>query len=183
MRLGKVICVTDPDMAAARDAAVLASADGGRQAHGPALPLRRGALYQRLGAFPAPPAGEVVPQGTVARGTERGLFDDVVGTGFVALTTEDPASVFGEKERALLEDLGTRIVRITEPGATGGHTSDDLVDVDGVYVPYLRRAGARCLLVRPDYHVFGAARSSGEVARLVSELCGQLLLTGRQVAR
>lgn len=175
VQLGKVICVTDPDRAAARDAAMLASPDGGRRSHGPALPLRGGALYRRLGGSPAPPAGEVIPQGTVARGAEEGLFDEVVGRGWVALTAEDPATVFGEGDRALLDALEARIVRIVASGAADASAA--LVDVDDVYVPYLRRAGARCLLIRPDHHVFGAARSSGEVGRLLADLRRRLLLT------
>jgi flavoprotein hydroxylase len=163
--LGKVICVTDPEEAARRDASMLANADAVHRPHGPALPLRHGLLHRRLGAFAAAPAGEVIPQGTVVRGAERGLFDDVIGTGFVVLTTDDPAEVFGQAELDVLAALGAHLVRVGE---------GFVEDVDGVYRPHL----ARCLIVRPDYHVFGAARTSGEAAKLVAALAAGLGMTG-----
>jgi flavoprotein hydroxylase len=161
--LGKVICVTDRGEAALRDASMLANADGTHRPHAPALPLRHGLLHRRLGAFAAAPAGEVIIQGTVARGGEHGLFDDVIGTGFVVLTTDDPAEVFDRAALDVLSALDAHLVRVGD------------VDVDGLYRTYL--GSARCVIVRPDYHVFGAGRTSGEAAKLVTALAAGLKLT------
>ncbi|MGW3966514.1 bifunctional 3-(3-hydroxy-phenyl)propionate/3-hydroxycinnamic acid hydroxylase MhpA [Amycolatopsis sp. NPDC005003] len=138
VQLGRVICVTDPAAAAERDATVLANRRGkpaGRPE--PAKPLTGGLLHE------SPGAGVVVPQGRVSLAGTTGLFDDVIGRGFVLLTTEDaPAEV--------LADLGTHVVRL-----------DDAVDTDNVYRPFLARFGAASMLVRPDYHVFGTAGPGG----------------------
>ncbi|QKV76525.1 bifunctional 3-(3-hydroxy-phenyl)propionate/3-hydroxycinnamic acid hydroxylase [Amycolatopsis sp. Hca4] len=138
VQLGRVICVTDPAAAAERDATVLANRRGkpaGRPE--PAKPLTGGLLHE------SPGAGVVVPQGRVCLGGTTGLFDDVVGRGFVLLTTEDVRSEF-------LSGLGTHVVRLA-----------DGVDVDDVYRPFLARFGAASVLVRPDYHVFGTAGPGG----------------------
>ncbi len=138
VQLGRVICVTDPAAAAERDATVLANRRGkpaGRPE--PAKPLSGGLLHE------SPGAGVVVPQGRVRVGEATGLFDDVVGRGFVLLTTEACGSEF-------LASLGAHVVRL-----------DATVDVDDVYRPFLARFGAASVLVRPDYHVFGTAGPGG----------------------
>ncbi|WP_410606925.1 bifunctional 3-(3-hydroxy-phenyl)propionate/3-hydroxycinnamic acid hydroxylase [Amycolatopsis sp. lyj-109] len=138
VQLGRVICVTDPAAAAERDATVLANRRGkplGRPE--PAKPLTGGLLHE------SPGAGVVVPQGRVRVGGTTGLFDGVVGRGFVLLTTEPGGSAF-------LASLGTHVVRLSEG-----------VDVDDVYRPFLARYGATSVLVRPDYHVFGTAGPGG----------------------
>jgi flavoprotein hydroxylase len=150
VQLGRVICVTDPAAAAERDATVLANRrdkPAGRPE--PAKPLSGGLLHE------SPGAGVVVPQGRVRVGETTGLFDDVVGRGFVLLTTEPGGSEF-------LAELGTHVVRL-----------DETVDVDDVYRPFLARFGAASVLVRPDYHVFGTAGPGG-LDTLVDDLRDRL---------
>jgi flavoprotein hydroxylase len=175
VQLGRVICVTDPVAAAERDATVLAGRRGRPTARPePAKPLSGGLLHRRPGTDEAePPAGAVVPQGRVSRPGVSGLFDDVVGRGFVLLTTDDPRTALDGDRLAFLGDLGTHVVRLLPPGAEPG-TADDGTDVDEVYRPYLARFGATSLLVRPDYHVFGAASGPGGAAALVDDLRDQL---------
>src|SRR5207248_7090626 len=133
VQLGRVICVTDPAAAAERDATVLANRRGKPPTRPePAKPLTGGLLHS------SPGAGAVVPQGRVRLGGDTGLFDDVVGRGFVLLTTEEP------DELPFLGELDAHVVRL-----------DDGVDVDDVYLPFLAQYQATSLLVRPDYHVFG----------------------------
>nr|AXL05588.1 3-(3-hydroxyphenyl)propionate hydroxylase [uncultured bacterium] len=153
VQLGRVICVTDPLAAAERDVTVLANRRGrppGRPE--PASPLTAGLLRSE------PPAGEVVPQGRVCWQGVTGLFDDVVGRGFVLLTTDSVA--LSEDQVGFLRELGAHVVRLGE-----------VSDVDDVYRPYLARFGATALLVRPDYHVFGAAT---DAAVLIDDLRAQV---------
>ncbi|WP_433227783.1 bifunctional 3-(3-hydroxy-phenyl)propionate/3-hydroxycinnamic acid hydroxylase [Actinomadura formosensis] len=175
VQLGRVICVTDPVAAAERDATVLAGRRGRPPTRPePAKPLSGGLLHRRPGAREAePPAGAVIPQGRVSRQGVSGLFDDVVGRGFVLLTTEDPRTALGGDRLAFLSELGTRVVRLLPPGAEPG-TAHDVVDVDEVYRPYLARFGATSLLVRPDYHVFGAAGGADGAELLVDDLRDRL---------
>nr|AXL06606.1 3-(3-hydroxyphenyl)propionate hydroxylase [uncultured bacterium]AXL06751.1 3-(3-hydroxyphenyl)propionate hydroxylase [uncultured bacterium] len=162
VQLGRVICVTDPAAAAERDATVLANRRGKPPTRPePAKPLTTGLLRAH-----DPAAGAVVPQGRVDRHGRTGLFDDVVGRGFVLLTTDDPHTTLDEDRLAFLTELDTRVVRLLPPGST----EDGVVDIDDVYRPYLARFGATSLLVRPDYHVYGAANDPGGAKELVDDL-------------
>ncbi|MFJ4326874.1 bifunctional 3-(3-hydroxy-phenyl)propionate/3-hydroxycinnamic acid hydroxylase [Streptomyces tricolor] len=169
VKLGRVICVTDPAAAADRDAAILANG-GGRAQQGPppAEPLTKGLL--RPAGDGCGGAGEVMIAGMVEADGVRGRLDQLVGAGFVLLTTEDPAQL-GEPRRAFLSGLGTRVVRLSPPGAPAG--PGEVRDVDGVYHAYLGRLGATSVLVRPDHHVFGTA-GPGDTPALVDELRAQV---------
>ncbi len=180
VQLGRLICVTDPVAAAERDATVLANRRG-RAPSGPepAKPLPCGLLHR--GPAATAPAGAVVPQGRVGRGGPAGLFDDVVGRGFVLLTTEEPGAVLDAERLAFLDELEAHVVRLLPPGAGAGHAPDatvpgavEVVDTDDVYRPYLARCAATALLVRPDYHVFGAASGPDGVRELIDDLRDQL---------
>ncbi|MGP3688938.1 bifunctional 3-(3-hydroxy-phenyl)propionate/3-hydroxycinnamic acid hydroxylase MhpA [Streptomyces sp. IBSNAI002] len=178
VQLGRMICVTDPAAAAERDATVLANRRGrpaGRPE--PAKPLAAGLLQRAAGAGPAgAPAGAVVPQGRVDGPGGSGLFDEVVGRGFVLLTTDDPHTVLDAERLAFLAGLGAHVVRLLPagqaPDGAGGVVG--VVDTDEVYGPYLARYGATSLLVRPDYHVFGAASGPDGTAALVDDLRDRL---------
>ncbi|WP_030293823.1 bifunctional 3-(3-hydroxy-phenyl)propionate/3-hydroxycinnamic acid hydroxylase [Streptomyces katrae] len=179
VQLGRVICVTDPAAAAERDATVLANRRGkpaGRPE--PAKALSGGLLHRRPGAGAVEaPAGAVVPQGRVARQGPVGLFDDVVGRGFVLLTTDDPHTVLDEERLSFLAGLGAHVVRLLPPGRASdehGPAVVGVVDTDEVYGPYLTRFGATSLLVRPDHHVFGAASGPAGTEALVDDLRDQL---------
>ncbi len=151
VQLGRVICVTDPAAAAERDATVLANRRGKPPTRPePAKALSCGLLQ--------PGAGAVIPQGRVSLNGDIGLFDDVVGRGFVLLTTEELTL-----DLSFLAELGAHVVRL-----------DDGVDVDQVYLPYLAQYQATSLLVRPDYHVFGTARGLRGLEALVDDLRDRL---------
>ncbi|MFF8632013.1 bifunctional 3-(3-hydroxy-phenyl)propionate/3-hydroxycinnamic acid hydroxylase MhpA [Streptomyces werraensis] len=180
VQLGRVICVTDPAAAAERDATVLAGRRGrtGPRAPDAAKPLSAGLLRAPSGA-PRAPAGEVVPQWRVSTADGTGLFDAVVGGGFVLLTTDDPRPALGEDRWSFLAALDTRVVRLSPPGTVlpPEDTEPDLTDVidtDSFYRAYLAEHDASALLVRPDYHVFGAARGTEDTAALVDGLRDRL---------
>lgn len=114
----------------------------------------------------------------MARGGRTGLFDDIVGTGFTLLCTEDPQLLLDPADLAFLDALGTRPVRVlpagTAPEKAGEH---DVVDIDDVYLPYLAEAAAGTatgMLVRPDFYLFGTTRDRDDLAALVEDLRGRL---------
>ncbi|MGV9271176.1 bifunctional 3-(3-hydroxy-phenyl)propionate/3-hydroxycinnamic acid hydroxylase MhpA [Kitasatospora sp. NPDC003701] len=188
VQLGRVICVTDRAAAAERDATVLANRRGrGPTRPEPARPLAGGLLYRGGADGPARPAGEVMPQGRVAGPGGSGPFDEVVGRGFVLLLAAGADAGPGAERLSFLAGLGAHVVRLLPggPGPDGSgaagpeRAADDtggvgVVDVDGVYGAYLARYGASALLVRPDYHVFGAAEGPEGAAALVDELRARL---------
>jgi flavoprotein hydroxylase len=173
VQLGRVICVTDPVAAGERDATVLANRRGqppGTAA--PATPLSTGLLRGSDAV-----AGTVIPQARVCRSGRTGLFDDVVGRGFVLLAAIDPRSALPESRLAFLAELGTHLVRLLPAGSAAA--DDAVIDVEDVYLPLLARHGASALLVRPDYHVFGAAAEPGELTALVDDLRERLGIEAR----
>ncbi|MEV0531634.1 bifunctional 3-(3-hydroxy-phenyl)propionate/3-hydroxycinnamic acid hydroxylase [Kitasatospora sp. NPDC050463] len=182
VQLGRVICVTDPAAAAERDATVLANRRGrGPTRPEPAKPLTEGLLYRGDADEPARPAGEVVPQGAVDGPGGSGPFDEVVGRGFVLLLAAGADAGLGAERLSFLAGLEAFVVRLL-PGGQGSAGSGaahapgvvEVVDADGVYGAYLARYGASALLVRPDYHVFGAAEGPEGAAALVDDLRDRL---------
>ncbi|WP_431913426.1 bifunctional 3-(3-hydroxy-phenyl)propionate/3-hydroxycinnamic acid hydroxylase [Micromonospora carbonacea] len=163
VKLGRVICVTDPAAAADRDAAILANARPGPATPEPAKPLTEG-LLSGLPQALAAARGAVVPQGRVRLRGRTGLFDDVVGRGFVLLTAGGPA-------------VPCTVETPAGPGpdVTVAHLAAGAVeDVDGLYLPYLAGLGATAVLVRPDHHVFGAVADPAQVPALLADLGRQL---------
>ena len=178
--LGKVICQADSSAAADRDAAMIAAKERGIEASGPKsvfYPLTKGLLQLGKRDRPKPPAGTLMPQGHVACGAALGLFDDVVGHGFVIMTTGDPRTVLDEGQRTFLNEMGVHLVGLTLGSqGTGRYPGFVIVaDTDDVYIPYLTRYRANLLVQRPDFYVFGAARDKDEATALVDDLRCQML--------
>ncbi|WP_175411728.1 bifunctional 3-(3-hydroxy-phenyl)propionate/3-hydroxycinnamic acid hydroxylase [Streptomyces sp. TRM64462] len=173
VNLGRVICQDDPVAAAERDATMLAARERGVGAGAPRAaiqPLKDGLLHRRAaGRPPRRPSGDLTPQGRVSRGGVTGLFDEVVGLGFVLLTADDPAELLDAADRAFLARLGTHVVQVL-PAGSRASAPHQVVDVDGVYEAYLAECRTRTLLVRPDFYVYGAAADREELALVLTGL-------------
>ena len=97
-----------------------------------------------------------------------GWFDDVVGTGFVLLTTEPLGRILDEGTQDLLERYRIRLVRLV--GADEPASGAEVADVDGVLGRALSGAGVVAALVRPDFYFFGGARDRHEAGALTGRL-------------
>ncbi|WP_248783937.1 bifunctional 3-(3-hydroxy-phenyl)propionate/3-hydroxycinnamic acid hydroxylase [Actinoalloteichus caeruleus] len=177
--MGRILCETDPAAAAGRDAYLLGAQRRGRPVQGPhqglADSLRDGFLHRNDSGVVISPAGELVPQGTVARAAERGPFDTVVGTGFVLLLVNRPEEVLDHEDIEFLHDLGVHIVQVLPAGTPADQAGQDaVVDVDAVYLSYLAETAAAAALVRPDFYLFGSVGAADGVSRLVRDLRRQL---------
>lgn len=158
VELGKVVCVSDSAAAAARDAALLS----GDVPPPPPFPTLAGSLFYTDGGAPGHLAGQLGPQGRVTLGGVTGRFDDVVGRSWCFLTFEQAvADGIGLGHRSLLDRLGARIVRFSP---------DMVVDAEGVYRKYFQDHGIVGLVLRPDFYVFGVARSANELWPLLKAL-------------
>ncbi|MGY1813980.1 bifunctional 3-(3-hydroxy-phenyl)propionate/3-hydroxycinnamic acid hydroxylase [Blastococcus sp. SYSU D00820] len=109
-------------------------------------PVGDGSIVGRM--VPQPVVGDTV--GRMAR------LDELTGNGFVLLGADvDPATLLTAAERARWDALGARYVAVRPQDAyTQG--PDELVDLDEVLLPWLRRHGARAVAVRPDKFVAAA---------------------------
>jgi flavoprotein hydroxylase len=159
MDLGKVICVPDPAEAAARDATMIAAATDGYVPPQPPPPgLGAGVVLEG-----DPRAGQLFPQGRVRCGGTTGLFDDVVGNGWVLLSASvDPAAHLDPEDAAFFTALGGVSARVGPDGPVR--------DLDGVYAQWFGAAGVAVVLQRPDFYVFGTASTTEGAGALVRQL-------------
>lgn len=168
---GEVSCTLDPEAAAKRDAALLA----GTAPPMPAFPhLTSGALHKDAQGAVIAPAGELFLQREVVAGTRRGLFDDVVGRGFLLIGRNgDPRIGLSEADSRFLSDIGTTAAWIASAGQS---TETAFEDSTGEYARLFDQAGAVAFIVRPDHYIFGAARSAPELSELIGQLKSSLQL-------
>jgi 3-(3-hydroxy-phenyl)propionate hydroxylase len=101
--------------------------------------------------------GRMVPQPVVGdiRGV-MGRLDELLGDGFVLLGDDvDPATLLSAAEKDAWDKLGARYITVRQQDR---HTqgADELVDLDGVLAPWLRKYGARAVALRPDRFVAAA---------------------------
>jgi flavoprotein hydroxylase len=157
--LGKVICVPDPAEAAARDRAMIEAA----RERGLTPPLPQPTIGPGITNASDPHAGELFLQATVARGANRGRFDDVVGRGFVlASPVGDPANALDPELAAFFVSIGGTVVSLAD--------GSSVRDVDGAYGKWFADRGIAVALQRPDFHLFGTATAVDGAAALVRSL-------------
>jgi 3-(3-hydroxy-phenyl)propionate hydroxylase len=108
-------------------------------------------------ATPDSAVGKMIPQPRAA--TVNGLIgplDDLLGDGFVILGDNvDPATVLSAQEKTGWDAVGARYlaIRAADQGTEG---PDEIVDIDGTLISWLRERGARVVAVRPDRFVAAA---------------------------
>ncbi len=179
VELGKVICVTDPEVAAQRDAFMISQgADPARIL--PPLPpstLTDGVVHRTANGEPVPGAGVLTPQPRLTYRGRTGLLDDVVGSGFLLVSSEDPHAALNDEQQAFLDAIGAHVLHVLPADTSGAAATEAAIDLDGALVAYLVDGGHVVALIRPDHYLFGAARSMSELPELVSDLRGQLSIT------
>jgi 3-(3-hydroxy-phenyl)propionate hydroxylase len=172
--LGDLICESDPERAAERDARLLAE-QGGAVRTMVRQDLIPG-LTSGLIDLGSPESGSILPQPTVHVGGSANRLDDVTGATVRAVAIE-PLSP-GEREALLnaLTPLGGVLVQLGETGMSeSGLTS--AIDNEDVLACWLRAAGRRIAIARPDHYVYGTASTATEAVELLRGL--RAGLTGR----
>ena len=156
IELGKVICITDEAIAAARDRDMIgAQQQPGYAPPPPPQPRLGPGLWQP----DAPGSGLLGLQGVVQAEGQRKLFDDVYGMHFV-LFARDAATLerVSPANRAALQAVGAVQVHLGPGG---------LDDVAGSYAAWLAQLGCVAALARPDFYLQGGARSADDLNPLL----------------
>jgi len=147
MELGKVICVANPDEAAARDDAMAAAVGADLTEAQPSQPLGSGLVHPS-----APHAGHPFIQGTV--GGHR--FDDVHGAGWRPLTVDADAVATDPVGRKWFDSIGGKLVLLADP--------------DPVYRRWFDEHHTAFALQRPDFYLYGTAASPAGASELLADL-------------
>jgi 3-(3-hydroxy-phenyl)propionate hydroxylase len=170
--LGKMAMEPDPEMAAKRDEMFLS---GNAPPPPPDPFVETGILHLEGAERAVPPIGDIGPQAVVSYEGKEGRFDDVFGWGFQLIGLDfDPGAELDDENA---EFFGS--VHGISAGV-GTEAGDGVaIDVTGNYRSYFEEHDAVALLVRPDFVIFGLARSAGQVNSLVTDLRGQLAGSGK----
>lgn len=165
--LGQVTNEEDPQKAAARDEAF-------RTRTMPPMPpfpkIENGVVHRESDGSLLPSTGVPGPQAIVRRGDAQGRLDDVVGHGFLLVALEDPWPFLGAKQKDFLDELGCRVVVLTEDTQVPGAVEE----LDGEMSGFMAAHGIRAYIGRPDFIVFGSVPRMGDLAGLVDDLRRQL---------
>lgn len=140
VEMGKIVCITDPDAARARDAAL-------RAGQVPPLPVMPG-LTGGVLRDGDPVAGQLMPHDVVA----GKRMDDLTGRSFVLLLRQGSHVMPSEKQK--LDDLGVVAVQVQS----------------GRPAAVLEETGSAAILVRPDFYAFGSARDLLALPALLADL-------------
>jgi flavoprotein hydroxylase len=181
VELGKVICVTDPDVAAERDAFMISRAADPKQILPPLPPpmLTEGLLHRAADGTTAPGAGLLCPQARLHHHGRTGPSDDVVGPeGVIVAATLDPTRVLSPAQQGFLKSIGARLLHLLPAETPTEELSEQAaVDVDRCYLPRLADGGHIGVIIRPDHYRFSAAATAAELAAQVDDLRAQLQAT------
>lgn len=153
VEIGKVLCITDPEAAKARDAAMLENPVE--------VPV---VLDWRMGPGvfrPDDPSGGLLsPQAVVRREGHELLLDDFTGTGFRMLTVLPEREIKDAPAFDRFEQLGGKVVSL----------ADGYEDVTGSFTTWLNDHDAIAAIVRPDFQTFGVAKNGAEICDLFRHL-------------
>lgn len=151
MELGRVICVSDEAEADARDEAMAGSV-GDEPLPPPGLPdIESGFIHPT-----SPHAGKQFVQGR-----EGGrLFDEVHGNGWRLVTLRETDDAAMRSAAAWFESIGGRVVPLTQP--------------DALFTGWFAEHDTSFALQRPDFYLYGTARTTEQASSLLGDLRQQL---------
>lgn len=168
IELGRVQTMRDPVAAAARDQRLIAQRLSREDPEKMRFPGLGPGLLDR-----SPAAGQLMPQGLVADRRTEGLFDHVVGDGFVLLVDSRAhrwAGAGADQQEVLtcpsLVTVRHLVTTAAEP--------DDIVDIGDVYGPWFDRLHCAAVLWRPDFYIYGTAATTKDIPALLASLAPAL---------
>ena len=168
--LGRIVCVSDPVEAALRDAAIR----GGLAPPPPPFPhLTGGVLHHEPDGVLGLLAGQLGPQGVVVARAGVGRCDDIVGRGWSLLTFDQEVwRSFVEVPPNAVRRLGLRALLLLSERRSD--CSDGVAfDMHRTYRRFFDDWALLALIVRPDFYIYGAARTAIELTSVIEGLTAQ----------
>lgn len=172
---GKMVLMTDPELAAARDARLRAGTPANR-------PFPR--LTTGLVRSPDAPGamderhcdGRPSLQARVARVKEVARLDDLLPrrTWRVVSRHVVPMEQFDERQSALIESLGMVFAHVSR----GAHLDTSFWDIDAEYDRWYLDTGQKAFIERPDHYVYGTCTTIEDLPALLDELGRDLAAAG-----
>ena len=156
----KFLTVTDPGKAKVRDATIKEgklNIPNLERVGAPGMHLRD----DKTQYDPSCEPGTLFIQDKVEIDGKEGLFDNVVGEGWV-LIAEDAADLGAlslKTQRRYKSLFGGHLIHFSGPGSCK--------DISGRYKEWLHHANVKAVLVRPDYYIYGTAKTADEIEQLV----------------
>jgi 2-polyprenyl-6-methoxyphenol hydroxylase-like FAD-dependent oxidoreductase len=161
IELGKVQTMRDPEAAAERDRQYLANR---ARNHNPEKLRFPGLGPGFLSSNGHPAAGHLFIQDEVRTAAgDQGRFDGIFGYGPRLLLLRSAYEEFAPENA---HDIAGGDVVVVNP-ATG--RAEAFTDVNGSYRSWFETNQCSAVLVRPDFYIFGAVRTGGEVNGLIRE--------------
>ncbi|MGE0564047.1 MAG: bifunctional 3-(3-hydroxy-phenyl)propionate/3-hydroxycinnamic acid hydroxylase [Pseudolabrys sp.] len=167
-RVGQNVIERDHEKARERDARLAAMQAELDKAKGQKslIAFRVPGYAQGFRAAAAPAAGDAFPQGEVRGRDGTGRFDDVAGRGWTIVARNgDPAAALPDADCAWWQGLGGGFVTLGPGG---------IEDSGGLYTRLMDEYGCDVIVKRPDYYIFGAGKTLGELPGVIAELRHQL---------
>lgn len=171
-QLGKIICITDEAEAAERDRVMMAelAARNNEPITGDLVHLGPGVWCEDC-----PAAGELSTQGVVEADGVRGLFDQIIGQGWIIVGLDaDPAAALSGDQINALSHLGGKTIKLALKGDAGAES--DAIDVDGTYEAWLTAINANYFILRPDFYLAATARAAAELKARFDQILDTLQL-------
>ncbi|WP_053363401.1 bifunctional 3-(3-hydroxy-phenyl)propionate/3-hydroxycinnamic acid hydroxylase [Bacillus sp. FJAT-27251] len=164
--LGKMICITDPVAAAKRDEDFFS----GNVPPFPDFPHLTEGIFCRSESGLS--TGKLSFQSKVNHEGKTGLFDDVVGRGWMVIGLEDdPQKGLSQEQIEFFKTIGGRFITISNNPGLEAHT---VYDVEGKYQQYFKETGFAAVVVRPDFYLYGGCASLADLPVVVEDLVEQM---------
>jgi 2-polyprenyl-6-methoxyphenol hydroxylase-like FAD-dependent oxidoreductase len=170
--LGKIICMPDPEQAAARDAAFLS---GSAPPPRPFPKMTDGLLHRNSAGTLSDGAGLLAPHVDLVAKGERRRLDEVAKIGGFSIIARgfEPAEKIDTRLLNALAVVGSSCITLGTANDIRGAE-----DVDGRLEAFLDQHGWAAMIVRPDFYVYGGAADAAGLNHLLRELLTDLESAG-----
>lgn len=129
--------------------------------------LMAGVVHRQANGALHPATGAPTPQGQVNWHGQVGRMDDVIGGGFLIVSQLDLTAILDKETQSFLKALNCRFVVVSDEAEEG---ENNIQDLDGGQLRYLRENGFVAYLRRPDFLLFGGVADLSALPALVKEL-------------